>query len=157
MKFHSDLKYNDIANADKIIVTEDMLKQIRQYFILNLTQNYMEYSFKTLNIELLSNEKINIYIENYDEEHATITFFASEEKLVSFVIEYVLDIGFDVEYILEYDKIIKYNKNAEEIILFVLKWFPMILFYVQTHSGGYDNKLKKCTFFINTKNSRLEV
>lgn len=155
MKFHNDLKYEDIQNSSKIIVTTDMLKQIEQYVILNLVSNYINYDFKNINIEVHINKKINIYVENYDEKYATITIFSNEKKLVSFVIEYILDVGFDILYISEYVEITKYEESAEEFILVALKWYPMILFYIQAHSNNYDIKDRKYTFFLNTENSKL--
>lgn len=157
MKFHSELKYADIKNIEKIIINEDMLKQIEQYFTLNLVENYVTYNFEKLNIEIILENKLNIYIENYEDEHATITIFANELKLVTFVVEYVLDVGFNVEHIFEYGELLKHKESAEELILFALKWFPMIWFYIQKHCGGYDCQIKKFTFFTNTKKSKLNI
>lgn len=157
MDLHNNLKYADIVEVNKIIIQEDMLKQIEQYFLLNFVPNYIDYSFKSLNIEILSDKKLNIFIENTTKNNATITVFCKEKKVISFVIEYIFDIFFEVHEILEYEEISKYRENAEELILFVLRWFPIILYYIMSHIGGYDNQLKKYTFFVNTKNFRLNT
>lgn len=152
MKLHHDLSYVDIKDVDKIIISEEMLKQIDMYYSLNQVPNFINFNFKSLNIELILKNKVNIFIENTNKKQATITVFSNEQKLVSFEIEYIFDVFFEVINILEYSEIYKYRESAEELILFALSCYPMILFYIQAHSGGYESKVKRLTFFINLKN-----
>lgn len=155
MKFHNNLKYSDIKKADTIIISADLLKTIEQYFILNQVANSIDFKFKTLNIELFFDKKINIYIENYDKERAIITFFINNKKIFSFVMEYILDIAFEVKYIFEYEEIVNCERSVEEYILFVLNWYPKILFYIQSYSARSNSNFKKCTFFVNVDNYML--
>lgn len=157
MKLHDKLEYKDLERVEnKIILTEDMVKRVYQAFVLYSGSFFLNYDFDTLNIELWFDNKINIYVENEDEDHAMITVFHNEKKLVSFEIDHMLDSNFAILYIFEYLEIDNYSNTVEEIILFSLTWFVRVLFYKQWHTVVEEQKNNSTTFFVNTKNTKLE-
>lgn len=152
MELHSKLTYDDIKEAKKITIGQDMLVRMNKYY--NPIQSKISYDFKTLNIEMDLEQKINIYIENTDDDCAIITYFNNEEKQFSFQMEYIFNIGYSVLDIVEYEAFSKCNEKVEAVILAVLGWYPMILFYIQQHSSI---DLKQYTFFVNTPNNKLDL
>lgn len=156
MKLHNKLEYKDLDGVNKIIITEDMIKPVYQVFALYNASFLLNHNFSKLNIELWMSNKINIFIENEDEDKAMVTVFYNEKKIVSFEIVYEFDTKFYVGYIFEYAEIENYSSPVEEIILFALNWFVRVLFYKQWHLVIEEQKNNSITFFINTENSKLE-
>ena len=144
------LRYNDLEKVNKIVLDQFMLQQIYMFFVINQENLFIEYNFKKLNIEILSNIKISIFFEKEKEDFFSVIFFANEKKILSFTIQYILDIFFDVTNICEYEGISKYNENAEQLIFFVLEWFQMIIFYMCAHEIDMQSNSEKLMFFINT-------
>lgn len=143
MEIHRDLNLTDIEDVNKIIVNEDILTQMNKYFILNYDFSSIDYTFGSINIEIHYLQKLNIFIENVDEEMSVITLFSNGEKLISCIVERVFDIFFEIHEIFKYEELSKYKQKAEEIVLFVLKWYPIILFYIQSYSVISSIKMKK--------------
>lgn len=152
----SKIGYNDLKNVDKIILTKDMLSQISKYFTLNQYENYVDYDFDCINIEIMMSSKVNIYIKKVNDEKFFAIFFSDEEKLIEFEILSTFDIFFSVYDIVEYESLKKYRNNAEQLVLFTLEWYPKIIFYIQQHSIEKEgNKFENMTFFINTPNNKF--
>ncbi len=156
MEFKDVVKYEDLINVNKIVVSKDMLSQISKYFYLNQDFVYVDYNFDCINIEVLLYSKVNIFIQRKSEEIFSVTFFSDEEKLLYFEMENVLNILFSAYDIVEYENIKKYSDTSEKLVLFVLEWYPKIIYYIEQHSlKAKSSMFEKITFFVNTPNNKF--
>lgn len=133
MNYHKELLYIQLDNVNKIVVSKKMLVQMYQYYQLYILNRMIEYDFESLNIEIQLKDKVNIYVENYNDDRAMITFFVNEKKIFTIEIEYCLDIGFYIcESFLYEDSL---SCVFPELILKVFELYSIILFYIQSHSA----------------------
>ncbi len=145
-------QFDMLEKVEKIIVTEDMLSLIEQTYLAYISNFVLKHDFDQLNIELLISPKINIFIENSDND-AMITVFNNEKVVLYFEFVYITDETFSIGKIY-YDESVRCDFT--KAIMFTLNWYKKILFYKQWHTIDSNKHEKNTTFFINTNKNKLK-